>query len=120
LKKIDEPKTRPVLIMPVESVILEQIIGRNLVNHFRDNEPDIFFGKNSMKKLHGRVNADRDNYRLTLDWSRFDTTLPEFLLNDVFNMLRGFIDFQKMKCEGKIFDFTESKAAEYERIFDWV
>lgn len=73
-----------------------------------------------MKKLHGKVNAHQENYRLTLDWSRFDTTLPAFLLNDVFDMLRGFISFNKMKCDDEIIEYTESKAREYERIFDWV
>jgi hypothetical protein len=79
--------------MPFETVLLESIFARNLINHYKRSDTNIFFGPDSMKRLPDLLSGREDMFRLTLDWSRFDSTIPRFLLEDVFQIVKSFIDF---------------------------
>jgi len=107
--------------MPVESVILENLVARNVMLSFRDDDSSkIFFGPRTMKRLPRTVAPETDCTKITLDWTRFDSTIPRFLLEDVFDILFHMIDFTRMTVYDETLKFTNYKAEQYKLVFEWV
>lgn len=44
--------------------------------------------------------TDANTYRATLDWSKFDTTVPRFIIRIAFNILKEKIDFNTLEHFG--------------------
>lgn len=85
LREKTDPKTRVVMNMAFESVIIENMIGRKVIEYFKSrSDHPIFFGAKSMERLPRLTHPDNYNYKVTLDWSEFDSTIPRFLLEDAF------------------------------------
>jgi len=78
-----------------------------------------------MPRLNQVMNTNlesRELYSITMDWSEFDINVPEWMLDDVFDIIKGMIDFTKMSDSRTDFSmgFTANKASQYENAFDWI
>lgn len=70
----------------------------------------VHFGSDSMPRLAELLHTDielRDWVALTMDWKSFDSTVPNFVVKEVFNMFRDSIAFDQMSLDAKI--MTQSK-----------
>ena len=55
-----------------------------------------------------------------MDWKRFDSTLPNFVVDAVFDMLEESIAFDQMEIEGDVQLLSPSAAERLRKVFRWL
>jgi hypothetical protein len=100
----DEPKTRAVWVYPFELSILEGKWALPYYSFLEEQVPEIHFGEQSMIRLakhlmSGLANHD-DAVEVTLDWSGFDSSVPNFLIDDAFDIIFDSFDEEYTDHQG--------------------
>jgi hypothetical protein len=90
LSTIDKPKVRLVWGFPFEMTIREGRFAVPIVNLFEFHESPIFHGKTMLKELPGFIDSMfiNDGQAVVVDWSGFDATLPPWLIQIAFKIVR--------------------------------
>lgn len=76
-----------------------------------------------MERLQQLLGRDMESNSLTafgLDWKTFDANMPAWLLDICFDVLEKMIDFSTMTVRDERINFTDDKASEYKRAFNFV
>jgi len=96
LSETENLKTRAVWVYPFEISILEGKWALPYYSHLEQNVPEVHFGEGSMQNLAKHLMsgiANHDNaVEVTLDWSGFDTSVPNFLIDDAFDIIFSSFD----------------------------
>jgi hypothetical protein len=106
LHDLEETKTRPVWVYPAEVTILEGKWAIPYYKHLEENVPAVHFGQGSMQKLakmmvSGLATHDECT-EITLDWSGYDGSVPNFLIDDAFDIIFGSFDETAVAHQGEI------------------
>jgi hypothetical protein len=120
ISTLDKIKTRPTWIYPYE---LSMIEGRWALPYmdWLETRDEVHFGHHSMQKLALRMSTlDPDLADITLDWSGFDTTVPTFLIEMAFGIVKEAFDFTKKRYYKTIFDNNDNKVLKDKNVFDYV
>jgi hypothetical protein len=92
----DEPKSRPVWVFPVEWTMLEGKWAMPYYQFLEEHVEQIHFGEGSMMRLATHLMSDlathNENGELTLDWSKFDARVPNWLIDIAFDILYSSFD----------------------------
>jgi len=106
-------KTRLVWMYPLEMTILEAVIARPLINHFKQQTHVMTFGDYSHEigeRL--RFSASNTKYHYSLDYSQFDASVTPFHISYAFNAFRTWFDLSQEVYPGvtldKLFDLVQS------------
>jgi len=76
-------------------------MGMNLIKRAKMMDL-IHFGEDAMPKLSRLMSRDIesvDQFQLTLDWKSFDSTVPNFVISWVFDLLTECIDFSRFTLD---------------------
>jgi len=124
LHDIDEPKARPVWVYPFEVLILEAKWAIPYYG-FLENEVDaVHFGEGSMirlaKQLMSGLAGHDDAVEVTLDWSGFDASVPNFLIDDAFSILASAFDEEYTCHDGKLVFGGEKMRKKNKAVLDWL
>lgn len=96
LTPVNSPKSRPVWIYPMEMVILEGKWAKPFYDHLEENVPEVLCGADSMERLATLLGSDMGTHTnlasVTLDWSDFDTSIPNWLIDEAFKIIRNSFD----------------------------
>lgn len=82
-------KTRLVWGYPLEMTIMESRFARPLINHFLEVRSPMAFGMSKTElgaKLHRYV-VEGKGTEVCLDYSKFDSTIPKYLIKEAFRIL---------------------------------
>jgi hypothetical protein len=106
-------KTRLVWMYPLEMTILEAIIARPLINHFKKQTHVMTFGDYSHEiGERMRRSASVTKYHYSLDYSQFDASVNRVLINYAFNAFRTWFDLNDEVYPGvtlgEVFDLVQS------------
>jgi len=72
------------------------VFGHHLIKRMKEGLDIIHFGHDAMPRLQELLstNIERNDWvALTMDWKSFDSTVPNFVLDKVFDMLEESIAF---------------------------
>lgn len=105
-------KTRLVWMYPLEITILEAIIARPLINHFKGIQHVMTFGDFSHETgMRLRNSVSSNKYHYSLDQSQFDASVNPFFIQCAFNAFRTWFDLDTEVYPGvtlaKVFDVVE-------------
>lgn len=105
LHDAENPKSRPVFVIPGETIILEGIYALPYIDRLKETKT-VLIGPNSMKELIQVLNpvSDRDGRNsLALDWTAFDSSIPNWLIDEAFKIIKGsFALTHKKDSSGRI------------------
>lgn len=85
LSQKSEPKVRLVWITPIETEMMERRMFQGIIDSqkVKGDAGMIFFGKGSLQRLHGLLRP-KDSVVINADVSRFDSSLPAFVIRQAF------------------------------------
>jgi Viral RNA-directed RNA-polymerase. len=128
----EEPKSRPVWVYPAETIVLEGTFAIPYIQKLKESNT-VLIGENSMSRLIQLLNcvSSRDGkYSIAMDWSAFDTSIPNWLIDQAFRIIKNSFNMQISEdAEGDIHysktrkDDEASAAASVQanlRLFKWV
>jgi len=98
LSPITENKTRPIWLVPFETIALENIMFRNMYDFiFTDEDFSdlILTGKDTLGRLRDYLAKDSPLSFINLDYSKYDSYRCRFACIDVFNVLKKHINMTK-------------------------
>lgn len=82
-------KTRLVWGYPLEMTILEAVVARPLIDYFKGTDHLMTFGKTSHEiGMRLRRSASFSKYHLSIDYSKFDSSVPADMIRHAFNAFR--------------------------------
>lgn len=87
------PKVRLVWGYPFSMTLLEATFARPLINQFLKMRSPIAFGLRKHELASRLTPIDNDKFSISVDFSRFDSNLPEWLINDAFMILKTWFTF---------------------------
>jgi len=83
----------------------------------------IHFGKDAMPRLSELLGTDIETKEwtaLSMDWKSFDATVPNFVIDEVFKMLKECIAFDLMKDGDNIHCTSDAAAKRLMKVFDYL
>nr|UPO93685.1 RNA-dependent RNA polymerase [Metarhizium majus partitivirus 1] len=106
LSDIDEGKTRSVWVYPGELSILEGKWALPYYKFLEEEVPSVHFGEGAMQRLAkmlvGGLATHDECVEVTLDWSSFDSTVPNWMIDDAFDILFDSFDEQYTLHQGDL------------------
>jgi hypothetical protein len=91
LHDADNPKSRPVWVYPGEVSILEGKWALPFYKHLEEHVDTVHFGEGAMKRLAKMmidgISDANQNVEITTDWSTFDATVPNWLIDEAFEII---------------------------------
>lgn len=90
-------KERTVNMVDVSVIQVELMFSRSLQRHW--NTLSVYAGGKADEYLHRIVNSRRNRYPywLSLDYSKFDQTIPGWLIADAFDIMKGWFNPSQMR-----------------------
>lgn len=128
----EEPKSRPVWVYPAETIVLEGTFAIPYINKLKESST-VLIGKHSMSRLIQLLNcvSSRDGkYSIAMDWSAFDTSIPNWLIDQAFRIIKnsfnmdisenaeGDIHYSKKRQNDEASAFASRQANL--RLFKWI
>jgi hypothetical protein len=103
LSSIDEQKTRPVWIYPAEIIALEAKWSIPFTAHFASLKTT-FTGDNTMPNVIDHISRYADDHytKVIMDYSKYDQCLPDFLIDDVFDIIASSFDDNYVEHDGQV------------------
>jgi hypothetical protein len=89
---------------PFEMTLLEQQFARGLIDTFKRHQDIVLFGENAIYRCKEYCKPDPNHFTMTFDFSRFDSTIPKFIIRDAFAILNSMIDFSVLTSERNVYD----------------
>ncbi|BBC77402.1 putative RNA-dependent RNA polymerase [Pythium nunn virus 1] len=124
LSSQEEQKSRPVWVYPVEVTILESKWAIPFYEHLERNVETVHFGANAMPKLSqllmGGLADHSEAAEITLDWSNFDSSIPNWLINQAFDIIWESFDNQYAYHEGEAVYGGEVMERKNINLFRWI
>nr|ATD50490.1 RNA-dependent RNA polymerase [Magnaporthe oryzae partitivirus 2] len=124
LSELEEIKTRPVWVFPFEVTILE---GKWAIPYYRfleEEVPSVHFGEGAMQRLAKILVSDIASHseyaELTMDWSGFDTGVPNWMTDDAFDILFGAFDETAVQHQDDLVVGGEYMAYKNEAVKDFL
>uniref|UniRef100_A0AAU8J5J1 RNA-dependent RNA polymerase n=1 Tax=Nigrospora oryzae partitivirus 2 TaxID=3231912 RepID=A0AAU8J5J1_9VIRU len=113
---VDELKTRPVWVYPAEVTILEGKWALPYYKFLEEEVPTVHFGEGAMQSLAKTLVAglatESECTEVTLDWSGFDSSVPNFMSEDAFDIIFNSFDETVVTHQGDVIfggDYMASK-----------
>jgi hypothetical protein len=105
-------KTRLVWGYPLEMTIIEAVIARPLIDHFKNADHVMTFGDYSSEiGMKMRRSASETKFHYSLDYSQFDASVNALLINRAFNAFRTWFNLSDEVYPGvtvgQVFDLVE-------------
>jgi len=105
LSDVDNLKTRPVWVYPAEVTILEGKWAIPYYQFLEEEVPTVHFGEGSMQRLAKQLVSDIASHsecvEATLDWSGFDSSVPNHMIDDAFNIVFNSFDETSTSHQGQ-------------------
>jgi len=124
LSETDELKTRSVWVFPFEVTILEGKWAIPYYKFLEEEVPTVHFGENSMQRLAKNLVSGLANEsectEVTLDWSGFDSSVPNFMIDDAFDIIFKSFDETSVSHDGDLVFGGEHMAGKQVAIKEWL
>jgi hypothetical protein len=91
LHDAENPKSRPVWVVPAEIIVLEGKFAIPYIDRLKSTKT-VLIGENSMYHLIQLLNGivkDDDTMSASIDWSAFDSSLPNWLIDEAFKIIKN-------------------------------
>jgi hypothetical protein len=120
----DEIKTRPVWVFPAEVTVLE---GKWALPYYRFLEREVesvHFGEGAMQRLAQLLTSDIASHseatEVTLDWSLFDSSVTNWLIDDAFDIMFNSFDETAVRHQGDLVVGGDHMAQKNFKIKNWL
>jgi len=124
LSEVDALKTRPVWVFPFEITILEGKWAIPYYEFLEQEVPAVHFGEGAMQRLAKMMMSDvashSESTEVTLDWSGFDGSVPNFMIDDAFDILFGAFDETSVMHDGDQVYGGDYMASKNEAVKDFI
>jgi hypothetical protein len=80
-------KRRHVYCPPFAVTVIEAIYGGSLLSYFKDSDSCIFIGRTQLQ-ISQHVQSRKDLFQLSLDFKRFDLSIPSYLIFLAFDLIK--------------------------------
>jgi hypothetical protein len=99
-------KRRHVYCPPFAITVIEAIYGGSLLSYFKDNESCVFIGR-TQSEISKHVQSKSGKYQLSLDFKRFDLSIPSYLILLAFDLIKQTLQLSTQEA------YLYDKMAEY-------
>jgi len=92
----ENPKSRPVFVVPAEVIAIEGMYAIPYIEKLKATNT-VLIGENSLSKLISLLNAcstRSGKYSIAMDWSAFDSSIPTWLIDAAFKIVRHSYDLR--------------------------
>lgn len=105
-------KTRLVWGYPLEMTILEAVVARPLIDYFKGTNHLMTFGRTSHEiGMRIRKSASNTRHHLSIDYSKFDSSVSPLFIRHAFNAFRSWFDGKELVygnyTVSEVFDLIE-------------
>jgi hypothetical protein len=95
LSPLEQNKTRSIWIVPFETIVMENVIFRNVYDYVYEHLADVILtGKKTLSRLRQYLNSNQDKDFINLDYSGWDAYRSRFVVIDIFNIFKDCIKFK--------------------------
>nr|UBK24765.1 RNA-dependent RNA polymerase [Nigrospora sphaerica partitivirus 1] len=124
LSEVEEQKVRPVWVFPAEVTVLEGKWAIPYYKFLEEEVPTVHFGEGAMQRLakilvSGLAN-ESECTEVTLDWSGFDGNVPNFMIDDAFDIIFNSFDETAVHHQGNLVFGGDHMASKQYPIQDWL
>jgi len=124
LSDADSNKTRPVWVFPAEVTVLEGKWALPYYKFLEEEVPAVHFGEGAMQRLAKMMMSDVASHsecaEVTLGWSGFDSSVPNFMIDDAFSILFDAFDETSVLHDDQLVYGGEYMASKNYAVRDWL
>nr|UYL95495.1 MAG: putative RNA-dependent RNA polymerase [Kashgar Parti tick virus 1] len=124
LSSVEERKTRCVWVYPAEISVLEGKWALPYYKFLEEEVPTVHFGEGAMQKLAkmlvGGLATGDECTEVTLDWSQFDANVPNWMIDDAFDIVFNSFDETATMHQGDLVHGGEKMKNKNEAVKNFV